>query len=68
MAEQNDRVAAAIYCRVSTEEQAREDKVSLPTQKARAKSYCEAQGGGRGGLRGCWGLGDEGSSRPAGTE
>lgn len=39
----NDLVRAAIYCRVSTEEQAREEKVSLGQQRERCEAYCKAQ-------------------------
>ena len=44
MAKATDSVRAAIYCRVSTEEQARPDKVSLEVQRSKAKDYCKAQG------------------------
>lgn len=37
-------VAAAIYVRVSSERQARADKVSLQEQRERCESYCAAQG------------------------
>lgn len=37
-------VAAAIYIRVSSERQAREDKVSLKDQRERCEAWCTAQG------------------------
>ena len=39
-----DEVRAAIYCRVSTEEQADPDKPSLDKQRERCEGYCTAQG------------------------
>lgn len=38
-----DTVKAAIYCRVSTEEQARPDRASLEVQQERAEAYCLAR-------------------------
>ena len=35
---------AAIYCRVSTEDQARPDKVSLSDQRGKTAAYCQSQG------------------------
>ena len=39
-----DTIKAAIYARVSTEEQATPDKVSLAVQRERAEAYCGTQG------------------------
>ena len=41
MAAPDAPVKAAIYCRVSTEEQSRPDKVSLAVQEERGRAYCE---------------------------
>ncbi len=39
-----ETIKAAIYARVSTEEQATPDKVSLAVQRERAEAYCATQG------------------------
>ncbi len=44
MAKATDSVRAAIYTRVSTEEQAQPDKTSLAQQREKAEAYCRAQG------------------------
>ena len=40
----NEPIKAAIYIRVSTEDQAKPDKVSLETQREKAEAYCHLQG------------------------
>src|SRR5262249_32928490 len=56
---------AAIYCRVSSEDQARPDKVSLATQREKCEAYLTVQGWQAGGVFEDAGVSGAKSSRPA---
>jgi site-specific DNA recombinase len=60
-----NEIKAAIYCRVSSEDQARHDKVSLASQREKCETYLTLQGWEPGGVYEDAGVSGAKSSRPA---